>query len=288
MAWIRLRNVLRIALALLPLLGGLVADSRAADAKRPNILFAFADDWGRLASVYAAVDGPGGLNDVVRTPNFDRIAKRGVLFRNAFVNAPSCTPCRSSILSGQYFWRTGRGAILRGAVWDDTIPAGRCCCKTPAITSARPGRSGAPACRPMRLTAARSTPIKSPADDSISSRKTRRRWSPPANRSTKRRPNCSPKSEETSRSSWRTASRRRRLLTGSGPPTCIASGSRARAKRCGASIRISSKGSCRRFCPTCPRCARTWPTTSARSRPSTRRSACWSKSSRRRGSWTTR
>ena len=123
MAWIRLRNVLRIALALLPLLGGLVADLRAADAKRPNILFAFADDWGRLASAYAAVDGPGGLNDFVRTPNFDRIAKRGVLFKNAFVNAPSCTPCRSSILSGQYFWRTGRGAILRGAVWDDTIPS---------------------------------------------------------------------------------------------------------------------------------------------------------------------
>jgi len=27
------------------------------------------------------------------------------------------------LLSGQYFWRTGRGAILRGAVWDKSIPA---------------------------------------------------------------------------------------------------------------------------------------------------------------------
>ncbi len=94
---------------------------RAAD--RPNILFLFADDWGRYASIYAEANGPGGINDVVRTPNFDRIAKKGVLFRNAHVNAPSCTPCRSSLLSGQYFWRTGRGAILRGAVWDDQIPA---------------------------------------------------------------------------------------------------------------------------------------------------------------------
>jgi arylsulfatase A-like enzyme len=95
----------------------------AAEAKRPNILFAFADDWGRYASVYAKIDGPGSINDVVRTPNFDRLASRGVLFRNAFVNAPSCTPCRSSLLSGQYFWRTGRGAILRGAVWDPMIPS---------------------------------------------------------------------------------------------------------------------------------------------------------------------
>jgi len=90
----------------------------AAEAARPNILFAFADDWGRFASAYAAIDGPGTINDVVRTPNFDRIAREGVLFRHAFVSAPSCTPCRSALISGQHFWRTGRGAILRGAVWD--------------------------------------------------------------------------------------------------------------------------------------------------------------------------
>lgn len=94
-----------------------------ADESRPNILFAFADDWGRFASAYAAVDGTEGLNGVVRTPNFDRVAARGVLFSNAFINAPSCTPCRSSILSGQYFWRCGRGAILQGAVWDSSIPS---------------------------------------------------------------------------------------------------------------------------------------------------------------------
>lgn len=94
-----------------------------AKTKRPNILFFFADDWGKYASIYAEVEGKGGINDVVRTPNIDKIAKRGVLFRNAHVNSPSCTPCRSSLLSGQYFWRTGRGAILRGAVWDEKIPA---------------------------------------------------------------------------------------------------------------------------------------------------------------------
>lgn len=95
----------------------------AADPERPNILFAFADDWGCYASAYAAANGPGSANDVVRTPHFDRVAKEGVLFRNAFVTAPSCTPCRSSLLSGQYFYRTGRAAILQGAVWDPAIPS---------------------------------------------------------------------------------------------------------------------------------------------------------------------
>ena len=89
---------------------------------KPNILFAFADDWGRYARAYAEHEGAGSINWLIETPNFDRIAREGALFRNALVPAPSCTPCRSSILAGQYFWQTGLGAILQGAVWDETIP----------------------------------------------------------------------------------------------------------------------------------------------------------------------
>ena len=92
-------------------------------ASRPNILFAFADDWGRYASAYGGLDGRPSICDVVKTPNFDRIAKSGVLFKHAFVTAPSCTPCRSSLLSGQYFFRTGMGAILSGAKWNLEIPS---------------------------------------------------------------------------------------------------------------------------------------------------------------------
>ncbi|HUE70704.1 MAG TPA: sulfatase [Pirellulaceae bacterium] len=99
------------------------AAASADDARRPNILFAFADDWGRYASAYAKLDGPGTINDAIATPNFDRVAREGILFRRAFVSAPSCTPCRSALLSGQHFWRTGRGAILRGAVWDGSQPS---------------------------------------------------------------------------------------------------------------------------------------------------------------------
>ena len=92
-----------------------------AQETRPNIVFAFADDWGQQASAYQKLF-PSTISDAVSTPNFDRIANEGILFTQAFVSAPSCTPCRSSLFSGRNFWETGRGAILRGAVWDETIP----------------------------------------------------------------------------------------------------------------------------------------------------------------------
>ncbi len=98
-----------------------VSTLQASD--RPNILIILADDWGRFASAYARSDGPGSPNDVVQTPSFDRIAQEGVLFRRAFVGSPSCTPCRSALLTGQYFWRTGPGAILHAPSWDDSLPA---------------------------------------------------------------------------------------------------------------------------------------------------------------------
>jgi N-sulfoglucosamine sulfohydrolase len=117
-----IRTLLCLAVLALALAAPGAADPQAAGPKPPNILFAFADDWGRYASAYAPIE-PGGPCDVVRTPVFDRVAKEGVLFTRAFVNAPSCTPCRSSLLTGQYFWRTGRGAILHAAIWDSSIPS---------------------------------------------------------------------------------------------------------------------------------------------------------------------
>ncbi len=95
----------------------------AADTNRLNILFCFADDWGRYASCYAKLDAGPSLNQIVKTPNIDRVAREGVMFRHAFVPAPSCTPCRSALLTGRYWWNTDRGAILSGAVWNTNIPS---------------------------------------------------------------------------------------------------------------------------------------------------------------------
>ena len=70
----------------LAVLGG--ARGASADDTRRNILFVFADDWGRYASCYRGLDGRPTVNDVVRTPNIDRVAREGVVFRHAFVAFP--------------------------------------------------------------------------------------------------------------------------------------------------------------------------------------------------------
>ena len=98
------------------------ASAIAAD-KPLNILFCFADDWGRYASEFAKHEKFPSPNQVVKTPNIDRIAREGALFSRAYVNAPSCTPCRSALNSGRYFFNCGRAAILNGAVWDPAIPS---------------------------------------------------------------------------------------------------------------------------------------------------------------------
>lgn len=91
-------------------------------ANRLNILIIVGDDWGGpYASAYTGIYGRASPSDIVKTPNIDRIARNGVLFKNAYVNAPSCTAARSSIFSGRYFFNTKGGAFLLGN-WDFSIP----------------------------------------------------------------------------------------------------------------------------------------------------------------------
>ncbi|MBN1482591.1 heparan N-sulfatase [candidate division KSB1 bacterium] len=78
---------------------------RCSRRARPNILFAIADDW---SWPHASIAGTAELN----TPAFDRVAREGVLFTNCYVSAPSCTPSRGAILTGQYHWRLEEGANL--------------------------------------------------------------------------------------------------------------------------------------------------------------------------------
>jgi len=79
----------------------------AAADTRPNILFCLADDW---SWPHAGVYG----DRVVRTPTFDRVAREGVRFNNCFSTAPSCTPSRAAMLTGQYPHRLEEGSCLRG------------------------------------------------------------------------------------------------------------------------------------------------------------------------------
>ncbi|MEW6210209.1 MAG: sulfatase [Acidobacteriota bacterium] len=67
----------------------------SAENPRPNIVFILVDDlrWDEL--------GCAG-HPFIKTPSIDRIAREGVLFRNAFVTTPLCSPSRASFLTGQY------------------------------------------------------------------------------------------------------------------------------------------------------------------------------------------
>ena len=53
-------------------------------------------------------------NKQIRTPNIDILATEGVLFNNAFVSTPSCTPSRASILTGRNGFELEEGATLWG------------------------------------------------------------------------------------------------------------------------------------------------------------------------------
>ena len=99
------RHILQSAAGLAP------AFLKGAPPRRPNVLFAIADDW---SWPFASIAG----DKTARTPAFDRVAREGVLFRQAHTVAPTCTASRGSILTGQWFARLEEGADL----WS-TLPA---------------------------------------------------------------------------------------------------------------------------------------------------------------------
>ena len=102
---------LRSRLILLGLALALAPFARSA-TDRPNILFIIFDDWGwQHAGAYGST--------WVKTPNFDRVAREGVLFKNAFTSNPKCSPCRATILTGRNTWQL-KEAVSHGGYF----PAG--------------------------------------------------------------------------------------------------------------------------------------------------------------------
>ncbi len=90
------------------MVGGCGSEKEKAQS-RPNVLLLMSDNhsWNHL----------GCYGDpVVKTPNIDHLAQQGVRFTNAFCAAPSCTPARASMLTGQDIWRLEEGANLWGTL----------------------------------------------------------------------------------------------------------------------------------------------------------------------------
>ena len=92
-------------LAIIGLLAFSPARAEEKPAAGPNILFVFTDDHG-----YQALSAYGSNRN--KTPNMDRIAKEGMLFRNNFVTNSICGPSRAVIQTGKHshlngFYRNG-------------------------------------------------------------------------------------------------------------------------------------------------------------------------------------
>jgi len=76
------------------------ASLHSAPETRPNLLLICAEDLGPTLGCYG--------DRQVATPNLDTLAASGVRFANAFVTQASCSPSRSSILTGLFPHQNGQ------------------------------------------------------------------------------------------------------------------------------------------------------------------------------------
>ncbi|RCS54840.1 DUF4976 domain-containing protein [Bremerella cremea] len=95
--------MIRSFLVLLVLFGATAMVAAEEKAQRPNILFLFSDD--HALNAISAYGGP--LAEVAPTPNIDRLAQEGMLFRNSFCANSICGPSRATILTGKHSHKNG-------------------------------------------------------------------------------------------------------------------------------------------------------------------------------------
>ena len=84
----------------------------SAQQKKMNVLFIASDDMSYDLNTFGNPD--------VHTPNFDRLAERGVVFKNAYCQAPLCGPSRASLMTGYYPDKTG--VLDLGPTFREALP----------------------------------------------------------------------------------------------------------------------------------------------------------------------
>ncbi len=77
------------------LLTGCLSKNSNENAPRPNIILILADDLG-----YGDLSCYG--NELINTPNLDRLAETGTSYTQFYVNSPVCSPSRVSFITGQF------------------------------------------------------------------------------------------------------------------------------------------------------------------------------------------
>jgi len=101
---IKINSVFLIRTAAVFLLAVIFACTKKEDA-RPNIILILADDAG-----YADFGFMGSRD--LQTPNLDRLAGGGVVFKQNYVSASVCSPSRAGLLTGRYQQRFGHECNL--------------------------------------------------------------------------------------------------------------------------------------------------------------------------------
>ena len=81
--------------------------------KPPNFIVILLDDLGLHDTGFMG-------NDFIETPAMDQLARDGVVFTQAYSNAPNCAPSRAAIMSGQTAQRTGVYTMMTGDMGDAT------------------------------------------------------------------------------------------------------------------------------------------------------------------------
>ncbi len=98
-----------LALGTMPLAFGI---NGTDENKQYNVLFIASDDMSNDLNTFG--------NPAVHTPNFDRLAEMGMVFNQAYNQAPICGPSRASIMTGYYPDKTG--VFDLGPTFRDALP----------------------------------------------------------------------------------------------------------------------------------------------------------------------
>ncbi|MFT5094343.1 MAG: arylsulfatase A-like enzyme [Porticoccaceae bacterium] len=89
------------AFSIAAFLAAAICQPLSAEVSKPNVVFILADDLGWSDTTLF------GTTRFYKTPNVERLAKRGMTFTHAYSSSPLCSPTRASILTGLSPARTG-------------------------------------------------------------------------------------------------------------------------------------------------------------------------------------